>query len=172
MITKFKRPYCPGKYPCKDCSYLCDSVHEYVNHSMRQHRKRVVPKDNLIRLCPLCEQNILNEVFNSHIYVCTRSMEEINEARPTSEMKTYNCKYCKLKFTSMPSNFRSHLLYCKSILEIVDDGALSFICRYCTFKSRSHEEASQHARGRCIYFQLKTRYAMNPYEGERALGRD
>ncbi|XP_050534810.1 uncharacterized protein LOC126901920 [Daktulosphaira vitifoliae] len=149
-----------SSYVCKMCGLSCFSVLEYVEHAKKEHKMYIMLKENGIKLCPLCDQNFLSNDFVAHIEQCTNSMKIEDMLK-----NCFKCVYCNFIFEDLaPSQFRAHLLYCKSFEEKVENGINYYCCLNCTFRTREHSATLGHATSFCIYFQLKMKYAMGPDE--------
>lgn len=152
-----------GSYMCKICGNHCKSAVDFVEHSRKVHRITIKEKDEGIRLCPLCDTNYTSSSFITHVEMCTRNMA-VENTNPLVE-EAFGCVYCKTIFTVFSaSQFRKHVLFCKTFQELATHGLTYFQCLNCTFKSRNHPQCVAHANTYCIYFQLKIKYAMKADE--------
>jgi len=156
-----------GSYKCPNCPHFFTTVLAFVDHNRRKHNNLYPLKESGIKLCPLCDINYHFKKFVEHIGNCTNTMRIGNESS-----KRFGCVYCKCIFDNISaSNFRNHILYCKSFQIIQINGVNYKKCMNCTFTSTDDNSCLVHAVKYCIYFQLKMRYAMGPEEMEKAVQR-
>lgn len=161
-MTEYTECDTNGSYICKYCTVPCHSCLEYIEHSLKKHGHAITIKDGEIKLCPVCDRNYNNLDFVSHVEVCTLSMK-IKSNNPSIEL--FGCPYCRTVFTVFSSSqFRAHVLFCKSFQEHIYNGKKYFQCVNCTFKSSYHPKCVAHANLYCIYFKLKINYAMGADE--------
>ncbi|XP_025195288.1 uncharacterized protein LOC112594615 isoform X2 [Melanaphis sacchari] len=157
-----------GSYQCSDCtSQFFKTVKEYVEHSKRKHKNTLMLKESEIRLCPLCDNNYFFSKFVEHIENCTNTMKIGDK-----NLNCYGCIHCKCIFTKLTaSQFRNHVLFCKTFSIVTIDNKAYKKCVNCTFQTCDDNLALTHASSNCLYFQLKMRYALGPDEKKKVLQR-
>ncbi|XP_050430475.1 uncharacterized protein LOC126839291 [Adelges cooleyi] len=157
-----------SSYKCKICGHSCFKAVEYIEHAKKEHKMYIELKEKGIKLCPLCDQNFMLNKFSAHVEQCTYSMK-IGDM----PANCFKCKYCNVHFDNVsPSQFRSHVLFCKSFEERTENDIKYKFCINCTFRSQDIESCISHATQFCIYFQLKIHYAMGPDEKIKVENRD
>lgn len=156
-----------GSFKCKNCSLLCFTLNEYVEHYKRKHNRVLTVKESGIKLCPLCDTHFLLYNYIEHIEKCTNTMKLGDK-----KLNRFGCAYCKMVFTKLSaSRFRNHVLFCRSFEVKCIDNIAYKSCINCNFQTADDNLAVTHANTECIYFQMKMKYAFGPNEKQKVIDR-
>lgn len=150
---------CYGDYKCTYCNDIFNEVSLYVKHLSNVHHLYIAKREKGARLCPLCDTNIVNEEFIIHVDECTNKMKISADG---VEPIVFECIYCVNSFELTPSLFRNHVIFCRSIKKVKENNVEYNHCRHCLYKSTDVLKGTTHALYQCIYYALKTKYALKP----------